>query len=241
MIIIPMAGLSSRFFKAGYTKPKYMLDLNGEPLFDTCLKSFSTYFKSEHFLFIVRDVYATKEFVNERVKHLGIASYSVDILSEETRGQAETVYLGLQSISDLEQSITIFNIDTIRPEFLFPDFFLGKDSYLEVFKGSGNNWSFVKPASEQSNEVILTTEKNPISDLCCTGLYHFASANQFLEAYNYFSQLPKEQWDAGELYVAPLYNHIIGKAQPVKFHLIGRDEVIFCGTPEEYESLKTNI
>ena len=30
MFIIPMAGLSSRFFKAGYNKPKYQLDLNGE-------------------------------------------------------------------------------------------------------------------------------------------------------------------------------------------------------------------
>ncbi|EGR1720790.1 capsular biosynthesis protein, partial [Vibrio parahaemolyticus] len=25
MIVIPMAGMSSRFFKAGYDKPKYML------------------------------------------------------------------------------------------------------------------------------------------------------------------------------------------------------------------------
>lgn len=33
MFIIPMAGLSSRFFKAGYTKPKYQLDLNGETVF----------------------------------------------------------------------------------------------------------------------------------------------------------------------------------------------------------------
>ncbi|WP_429127324.1 glycosyltransferase family 2 protein [Aeromonas media] len=241
MIIIPMAGLSSRFFKAGYTKPKYMLDLNGESLFDTCLKSFSAYFESEHFLFIVRDVYATKDFVNERVKHLGIASYSVEALSEETRGQAETVSLGLQAISNLEQPITIFNIDTIRPGFSFPDFDPREDSYLEVFKGTGDNWSFVKPVSDQSNEVILTTEKNPVSDLCCTGLYHFASASQFIAAYNYFLQLPKEQWDAGELYVAPLYNHIIRKHLPVKFHLIGRDEVIFCGTPTEYEALKTNL
>ncbi|EII5689729.1 capsular biosynthesis protein, partial [Vibrio parahaemolyticus] len=26
MIVIPMAGMSSRFFKAGYDKPKYMLE-----------------------------------------------------------------------------------------------------------------------------------------------------------------------------------------------------------------------
>ncbi|EGR2739468.1 capsular biosynthesis protein, partial [Vibrio parahaemolyticus] len=29
MIVIPMAGMSSRFFKAGYDKPKYMLEATG--------------------------------------------------------------------------------------------------------------------------------------------------------------------------------------------------------------------
>ncbi|EOA0230274.1 capsular biosynthesis protein, partial [Escherichia coli] len=33
MIVIPMAGLSSRFKKAGYVKPKYMLEAHGKTLF----------------------------------------------------------------------------------------------------------------------------------------------------------------------------------------------------------------
>ena len=35
-----MAGLSSRFFKAGYTAPKYMLDLKGQTFFAHALRSF---------------------------------------------------------------------------------------------------------------------------------------------------------------------------------------------------------
>lgn len=38
MIVIPMAGMSSRFFKAGYTQPKYMLEAHGQ----TCLNTRST-------------------------------------------------------------------------------------------------------------------------------------------------------------------------------------------------------
>ena len=41
MIIIPMAGLSSRFFSDGYKLPKYMLDLHGVPVFDHAFGSFS--------------------------------------------------------------------------------------------------------------------------------------------------------------------------------------------------------
>ena len=46
-----MAGLSSRFFKAGYTKPKYQLDLNGETVFSWSVRSFERYFKTDKFCF----------------------------------------------------------------------------------------------------------------------------------------------------------------------------------------------
>ncbi|MFM5068538.1 glycosyltransferase family 2 protein [Aeromonas veronii] len=239
MIVIPMAGLSSRFFKAGYIKPKYMLELNGEPLFDTCVKSFSSYFESEYFVFIVRDVYDTLDFVNDRLVHLGVKNFRIHVLEQETRGQAETVYLALNQDLNRESAITIFNIDTIRPNFSYPLEFSASTSYLEVFKGEGENWSFVLPSSHNSLDVVKTTEKNPISDLCCTGLYHFSSISEFCAAYEHYLTLPKERWDAGELYVAPLYNYLIEQGRPVKYHVIDRREVIFCGTPAEYESLQT--
>ncbi|TOH10549.1 capsular biosynthesis protein, partial [Vibrio parahaemolyticus] len=44
MIVIPMAGMSSRFFKAGYKLPKYMLEAHGKSLFEHSLRSFESYF-----------------------------------------------------------------------------------------------------------------------------------------------------------------------------------------------------
>ncbi|TOM80696.1 capsular biosynthesis protein, partial [Vibrio parahaemolyticus] len=60
MIIIPMAGMSSRFFKAGYDKPKYMLEAHGKTLFEHSVESFEALFLDTKFLFIVKDVYNTK-------------------------------------------------------------------------------------------------------------------------------------------------------------------------------------
>ena len=37
--------------------------------------------------------------------------------------------------------------------------------------------------------------------------------------------------------VAPLYNHLIAEGRAIGFEVIGRDEVIFCGVPAEYEAL----
>lgn len=234
MIVIPMAGLSSRFFREGYTYPKYMLEAHGKTLFDHSVESFSKYFLSEHFVFIIRDSYNTKQFVATRAIELGIKKFDILVLENETRGQAETVALGLRELENSEASLTVFNIDTFRPNFTFPNLSELEDGYLEVFRGTGKNWSFVRPAEGDSTLIDLTTEKNPISDLCCTGLYHFNSAREYLDAFDHYSTLPSEQWEKGELYVAPLYNHLIRTGKKIHYNLIPREDVVFCGTPDEY-------
>ncbi len=238
MIVIPMAGMSSRFFKAGYTKPKYMLEAHGQTLFDHSVKSFKAYFSSLPFLFIIRDVYDTERFVKDRAQALGIKEFYVAVLNQETRGQAETVALGLelleQQLPNYQGAITVFNIDTFRPNFDLPSITKTSDGYLEVFKGAGDNWSFAQPENESSTKVIKTAEKNPISDLCSTGLYHFNSKQDYLSAYHAYLSKPQHEWEKGELYIAPLYNYLIEKGASIHYHLIDRDEVIFCGVPEEY-------
>ncbi len=72
MIVIPMAGMSSRFFKAGYTQPKYMLEAHGQTLFEHSVNSFAAYFASTPFLFIVRNVYDTAVFLRDNGSDLGI-------------------------------------------------------------------------------------------------------------------------------------------------------------------------
>jgi hypothetical protein len=238
MIVIPMAGLSSRFFKAGYKLPKYMLEAHAESLFDHSVKSFKKYFATIKFLFIIRDVYETHTFVKQRVIELGIKDYEIVVLNEETRGQAETVTLGLANYRNGQDAITIFNIDTFRLHFVYPSLADLGDGYLEVFRGTGDNWSFVRPINSSSTKIDLTTEKNPISDLCCTGLYHFKNIQDYFSAYDYYLSLPKKQWEKGELYVAPLYNHLINNNKNIHFHEIPRDDVIFCGTPDEYLAFK---
>ncbi|EOW6616048.1 glycosyltransferase family 2 protein [Vibrio fluvialis] len=234
MIMIPMAGMSSRFFKAGYSKPKYMLEAKGKTLFEHSVLSFEKYFKDELFVFVIRDVYETKKFVIDQVKKLGIKDFKIVCLDVETKGQAETVFLGLDSVDDNER-LTIFNIDTFRPEFSYPELSSKEDGYLEVFQGSGDNWSFVLPENEESTLLVETAEKRPISDLCCTGLYYFNKVSDFKLSYNDYLNKPKELWEKGELYVAPLYNFLIKNGKSIHYHKIERDEVIFCGTPDEYD------
>lgn len=236
MIVVPMAGLSSRFFSEGYEVPKFMLDLNGLSLFRHSLLSFKHYFSSEEFLFIVLDRLGFYDFVIGEIRELGIESYQIILLDSPTKGQAETVYLGLQEYKGIIDSFSIFNIDTFRPDFKFPEFSQNVDGYLEVFEGEGDNWSFIKLDNRDSYRVTETAEKSPISNLCCTGLYWFKHSAMFFDAFTYYKK--NEIFTRGELYVAPLYNYLIEKGYYISYNLIKLEDVKFCGTPEEYRSLQ---
>lgn len=243
MIVIPMAGLSSRFTKAGYDMPKYMLDLHGRPVFDYALASFRAQFDTVPFLIVCRDVHGTPDFVRARCAALGIADVTVTVLEAPTSGQGETVLLALEAARVPDAApVTIFNIDSFRAGFRFADDRPDGPSYLEVFRGDGDHWSFVEPAPDDAAETAgrarRVIEKIRISDLCCTGLYHFRTARDFRDAYAAERAAPSQ--DLSETYIAPIYNQLIARGDPVRFKVIDLDLLDFCGVPAEYEACRRN-
>lgn len=239
-ILIPMAGLSSRFTKAGYVLPKYMLYVKNRSLFNLAVSSFEKYFDSCRFVFVARDVFDTKTFIEQECLLMGIKNFEVVILPAPTKGQAETVFEGVKRANvPADEPLLIFNIDTFRPGYTFPEQIQQWDGYLEVFVGSGKNWSYARTESDNSSRVVETAEKKEISQYCSTGLYYFGTSGLFLKAYEYNCSHPIN--DKMELYVAPLYNHLIAWSQQIHIHVIGREEVIFSGVPEEYEQILRDV
>jgi hypothetical protein len=86
----------------------------------------------------------------------------------------------------------------------------------------------------RQNRVIETAEKIQLSNLCCTGLYHFGSASLFYEAYKGFLENQKVQPTYKEHFIAPIYNQLIARNLDIRFTTIDREQVIFCGVPSEY-------
>ena len=238
IIIFPMAGKSQRFRDAGYSEPKYEPPLAGQSVFRHAVAGFSHYFQSARFLFIHRE--RASAFVGSECTGLGIKEFDLVEISRNTRGQAETVQLGLEAAGVTgQEAIAIFNIDTFRPGFrLPPPFFLSSiEGYLEVFKGSGPNWSYVLPNPDQPGRALATSEKVEISELCCTGLYYFKKAGDFKKCLSTVLNTESES-QSGEIYVAPLFNQLIKAGAPIGYVEIARDEVIFSGIPAEYEGLR---
>lgn len=238
-IIFTMAGLSSRFTKAGYTEVKYKLKLHGQSVFYYAVLGFKKYFKDTEFIFIYRDIQDTSEFLSQECKKLGIKHYNFIKLPHETLGQAHTAYLGLEKLNlNNNENILIFNIDTFHPNFSLPNLDLTKiDGYLEVFKAGGENWSFILPQAN-SDKVLKTTEKERISEFCSSGLYYFKSVKDYKTA---FESLKKQNLTSkNEYYIAPMYNELIKANKDIRYVEIAFEELLFCGIPQEYETLLKN-
>ncbi|ADU36046.1 glycosyltransferase family 2 protein [Variovorax paradoxus] len=230
MFVIPMVGKSRRFTEAGYALPKYRLPLHGETVFFHVVKSFEHYFEDDLFLFVVRRDHDVAGYLKQELKNLGVKEFRIVELDGDTLGQADTVHQGLRQV-DAGDALYIFNIDTIRPGFRKSALAAGAQGYLEVFEGEGEHWSFVEPGPDRT--VRRTTEKERISNLCSDGLYHFADARVFDEAFEH--QRAGKLMNRGEFYIAPCYNALIAKGARVVYELIDRSEVVFCGNPQEYE------
>lgn len=239
-----MVGRSNRFRISGYKKPKFMLPILDGYVFDYSVKSFKSYFHTEEFLFILLNDENEIDFVKNRISYLGIKKWSIVTLDYITNGQAETVFKGvIKNKVDENTSLTIFNIDTFKSDYIFPNFIFSQDvdGYLETFIGCGNNWSYVEPnLLSRYSEVIRTEEKKQISNLACSGLYYFKNISLFNQAY----KLEERKFFAKEIkeiYIAPIYNYLINKGLDIRFTITPKEDLLFCGIPKEYEEIKKLI
>lgn len=239
--IFPMGGLSQRFTNAGYTVPKFMLELHGFSVFEHAVIGFHRYFQAHNFVFAFRDDPETERFVREKCAKMGLPRENIRIvkLDGPTSGQAETVWIAAREAAlPADEAMVIFNIDSFQSDFKLPESFdlASTDGYLEVFVGEGDHWSFVAPGPAQT--AARVTEKERVSELCSTGLYYFREIKDFNQAFEKTLNMELSALQGGERYVAPLYNALIAQGQVVRYELVPTDAVTFCGTPDEYDAAR---
>ena len=233
-IVITMGGLGSRFRKAGYTLPKYMIEAKGKSLFEWSLLSLSDFFASSQFTFIaMKDENANaEEFIKSQCEKIGIKSPRVIIIDYLTDGQATTALLA-QKYWEKSSPLLIYNIDTYVEEGAIKASDFCGDGFIPCFKAIGTHWSFVK--LDENGYATEVREKEKISDNCTIGAYYFSSCALYEKLYReYYSE--SKNLTNGEKYVAPLYNHLIKNGGKVKISLIPTQKVHVLGTPEELEA-----
>ena len=228
--VITMAGMGSRFRKAGYDCPKYMITTCGKTLFEWSLDGLLDLMQpGDRFVFVARKDDDAGDFIRSRCAAMGIASAEIIELSEMTDGQATTAKLALDLIPG-DAPMAIFNIDTglVRGALRREDA-LGA-GWIPCFRAAGDGWSFCR--TDETGRVTEVREKSRISDFATIGFYWFDSAQGYADAYAaYYAVAGREE--KGERYVAPLYNQIIQAGSLVSLSEVALTDVIPLGTPEE--------
>ena len=237
-IVITMGGLGSRFRKAGYSVPKYMIEAKGRTLFEWSMISLQGYANSvDKYVFIAMadETNDVRGFVEEKCKLTGIENYELILLDYLTDGQATTAMLASKYWNP-KHALLIYNIDTYVESGQMNSKELRGDGFIPCFKAPGDNWSFV--SCDDTGKAIEIKEKVRISDNCTLGAYYFKTCQLYEELYNEFYSDPEVLKDIvnGEKYVAPLYNYMLSKGGEIYISDISPDKVHVLGTPEELEA-----
>lgn len=234
-LVLPLAGLGSRFSKVGYKNPKPFIDVNGKPMIAQVLENlnFNLYSK---IVLVIRSEF-DKEFKSQLRKIT--EDYNCEIVSvpKLTDGPAVTVLEGLKYVN-LNDPLVVANTDQIVDEGVQPLINSIQDSSCQgnilCFRDVTKNpkWSFVK--LDKQKRIIETREKVPISDLATVGIYGFSKAlfcKDSIEEMIYNNELVNNEY-----YVCPAYNYMIRKNLVVLPTIIKDISMHGIGTPNDLEN-----
>ncbi|ABT13728.1 hypothetical protein MT325_M174L [Paramecium bursaria chlorella virus MT325] len=226
-VVIPMAGLGSRFANVGYKLPKPLIDVDGKPMIKVVVENINL---NAHYVFIAMKEHAEKYELEKIIKEVTCDNYTIRTIDELTEGSACTV-LKVRDIIDNDNPMMLANSDQYLEwdpyEFLVNS--CGVDGVISCFEADHPKWSYAKV--DGSGNVVEVAEKKVISNLATTGLYYFGKGSQFVRCAD--SMISKNIRTNNEFYNCPIYNEVILEGGVVKTHMCPKMWGI--GTPEDLE------
>ena len=232
-IVIPMAGMGSRFAEAGYKKPKPFINVNGKPMIERVMENLN--YPDAKFILIARKehVEAEKEMVANLKRSFNCEIIEIDKLTE---GTACTVLYAHRLINN-NTPLLIANsdqiIDSPVKDFIDNCFNNQLDGSILCFEDSEMNpkWSFAKINEE--GIVTEVKEKVAISKYATVGIYLFAQGNIFVNSA--LDMIIENDRVNNEFYTCPVYNYAIKDGKIIGIYNIQESEMNGIGTPGDLE------
>jgi dTDP-glucose pyrophosphorylase len=230
-VVIPMAGLGSRFAIDGYALPKPFIDVKGQPMIMNVLDNLNI--KNAKYILIIRQEHFFKYMsIVDKIKCL----YNVEfvLIDNITEGSACTVLFSKNIINN-ESPLLIANSDQIIDidinNFIDDAIVKNSDGSILTFveKSEDSKWSYIK--LNDSGIVIQTKEKKAISNIATVGIYYFKKGSDFVDsALDMILNMDKTN---GEYYTCPVYNYLIKNNKLITYFNIEKDQMHGIGTPED--------
>jgi len=244
-VVVPMAGLGSRFKQAGYSIPKPFIPVFDKPMIQWVIDTMKV--RKEvygeiiaetpwdlKFHFIVQQAHLDEYNFNDLCKSSGI-DYTITPITSLTEGAACSVLLAKEYINNNEPLVTVNSDQFIEwdpNEFYRALCNSAYDGCISVFEQNNPTdikWSY----SKINKEGIVTevAEKKYISQWATTGIYGWARGSDYVR---YAEQMiAKNIRVNNEFYVCPVYNEAIQAGG--LFRNLSCKKLWGLGVPEDLE------
>jgi len=229
-ILIPMAGLGSRFSKNGYKYPKPLIDVNGIPMIQCVIKNLNLH---GNYIFLVLREHYEKYYLKYLLPLICCENNcEIIIVDSVTEGACCTALLAKKIINTNDELI-IANSDQFILGWMANNFFnyvniKQADGAILTFIDDDSKWSFVK-LNKNSNIISQVAEKKPISNIASVGIYYWKKGSDFVESAE--KMIQQNIRVNNEFYIAPTYNILINEGKKIYNYPIA--EMHGLGTPED--------
>jgi len=233
-IIIPIGGKGERFLNNGYTQPKPLIDILGKPMIFYVLDNLCL--SKNDIIYIIHNDDDLINVVNNKYPYIKFIK-----LKYQTKGAAETIYIGLQEIiknTHLQKTV-ILDCDTFYTQDVLSMY---RDiEYNAVFYVNNIDpnpiFSYI---SFNNNDTFIDkiVEKEKISDNANTGIYCFTDINKLCK---YSKKVVENNITFNnECYTSCIIDQMIKDNEPFIGIQLDPSYVFNLGTPKQLEEYLHN-
>ncbi|WOB10075.1 glycosyltransferase family 2 protein [Piscinibacter gummiphilus] len=238
-IVIPMAGMGSRFASAGYAKPKPFIDVDRKPMIVRVLENLAH--PGARYILIARKEHleAEAELVRQIEQEFNAVFIALDQLTE---GTACTVLYARKFINN-DDALLIANSDQLV-DMRIGDFI--DDCARRQLDGSiltflderrDPKWSFAR--IDDQGLVVEVQEKRAISEYATVGIYLYQRGRDFVDAaVDMF--IARDRVNQ-EYYTCPTYNYAIRAGLRIGLYNIDVQQMHGLGTPEDLNAYLRSV
>lgn len=238
-IIIPLAGSGSRFIKAGYKVPKFLLKVKNKTIIELIVNNFS---QKDFFYFICRESHLKDKklnlfgFLSKIAKNCKIIT-----VNDHKKGPVYTI-LSARKYFDNNKEVIInycdfdwrWNYESFKKWLIL----YKPDSSLTVYRGfhphyfTDTNYAYVK---NDQFKLLQIQEKKPYTNYreeepAAAGTFYFKKSNEMLISLK--KMLKANDNLNGEFYVSISYNYFKSSHNCLLYYI---DHFMQLGTPSDYE------
>ncbi len=238
-LVIPAAGLGSRFRAVGINTPKPLIPVLDFPMIGWVIANFSLNDDDDIWM-ITRKEDQIPEQMENTISKITNRIHFIEI-DELTDGAATTLEFALHQIPDNEAVLSANSdqfISTDISEFIESVRNGNSEGQILTMFATDSKWSYIQRDSNQ--DVTNVVEKVVVSDEATVGVYGWKSA---MIAKNSIAAMKKDELRVnGEFYVAPSYTYLLKQGGKISTHSAGEVEtdVHGLGTPEDLKLFLLN-